>query len=578
MSSESSPEPPTDVDGYLQRAGLLADLGRYDEAAGEIGFAVALEPDSVAARIMLARVHLAADRPEQALAAIDAWADEPPNPWSAEATATAAPAETATAMPADAGTGARSGPPDRVALLVVRGLALIDLRRYADAARLATDLLATYPDDAYAQRSGAAILAGSRSGQPALNAAWRGVELAPQDAQAHLVLGLVGARLELFDLAHRAYGEALRLDPLIGEAQHDVGVIHLEQRRYAAELAVLAERATAMAPPPPPQPSPARPSRWAPQSPGSAPMDPRLERPPTPEEELRRLVLIGAGVIGLELGSVWRRLGAEVTVVEYLDRILPGMDGEIAKQAQRIFKKQGMTFELSRKVTGIEKTDQGLTVSTEAADGGSEKTFEADVALVCIGRRPYTAGLGLETVGIETDKRGFIANDHYKTGADGIWVVGDCTHGPMLAHKAEDEGVACAERIAGKAGHVNYDAIPGVVYTNPEIATVGATEEQLKEQGRKYKTGKFSFAANSRARANHETDGMVKMLADAETDELLGAHMIGKGVGEMIAELCLAIEFRAASEDVARTCHPHPTMSEAVRQAAMGVEGWTMQS
>jgi dihydrolipoamide dehydrogenase len=292
----------------------------------------------------------------------------------------------------------------------------------------------------------------------------------------------------------------------------------------------------------------------------------------------KKLVLIGAGVIGLELGSVWRRLGAEVTVVEYLDRILPGMDGEIAKQAQRIFKKQGMTFELSRKVTGIEKTDQGLTVSTEAADGGSEKTFEADVALVCIGRRPYTKGLGLETVGIEIDKRGFIANDHYKTGADGIWVVGDCTHGPMLAHKAEDEGVACAERIAGKAGHVNYDAIPGVVYTNPEIATVGATEEQLKEQGRKYKTGKFSFAANSRARANHETDGMVKMLADSETDELLGAHMIGKGVGEMIAELCLAIEFRAASEDVARTCHPHPTMSEAVRQAAMGVEGWTMQS
>ncbi|MFV2087669.1 tetratricopeptide repeat protein [Micromonospora sp. LOL_021] len=289
MPSESSPEPPTDVDGYLQRAGLLADLGRYDEAAGEIGFAVALDPDSVAARIMLARVHLAADRPEQALAAIDAWADDVPNPWSAEAAATTTPADTDTA-----GSGARTGPSDRVALLVVRGLALIDLRRYADAARLATDLLATYPDDAYAQRSGAAILAGSRNGQPALNAAWRGVELAPQDAQAHLVLGLVGARLELFDLAHRAYGEALRLDPLIGEAQHDVGVIHLEQRRYAAELAVLAERATAMAPPPPP-PAPARSPRWAPQSPGSVPMDPRLERPPTPEEELRRLVLIGAG-------------------------------------------------------------------------------------------------------------------------------------------------------------------------------------------------------------------------------------------------------------------------------------------
>ncbi|MFV2009463.1 MULTISPECIES: tetratricopeptide repeat protein [unclassified Micromonospora] len=290
MSSESSPEPPTDVDGYLQRAGLLADLGRYDEAAGEIGFAVALDPDSVAARIMLARVHLAADRPEQALAAIDAWADDVPNPWSAEAAAATTPADAD-----DAGTGAaaRPGPPDRVALLVVRGLALIDLLRYADAARLATDLLATYPDDAYAQRSGAAILAGSRNGQPALNAAWRGVELAPQDAQAHLVLGLVGARLELFDLAHRAYGEALRLDPLIGEAQHDVGVIHLEQRRYAAELAVLAERATAMAPPPPP--APARSPRWAPAPPGSAPMDPRLDRPPTPEEELRRLVLIGAG-------------------------------------------------------------------------------------------------------------------------------------------------------------------------------------------------------------------------------------------------------------------------------------------
>ncbi|WBB97371.1 tetratricopeptide repeat protein [Solwaraspora sp. WMMA2080] len=345
MSSESSPEPPTDVDGYLQRAGLLADLGRYDEAAGEIGFAVALEPDSVAARIMLARVHLAADRPEQALAAIDAWADEPPNPWSAEATATAAPAETATAMPADAGTGARSGPPDRVALLVVRGLALIDLRRYADAARLATDLLATYPDDAYAQRSGAAILAGSRNGQPALNAAWRGVELAPQDAQAHLVLGLVGARLELFDLAHRAYGEALRLDPLIGEAQHDVGVIHLEQRRYAAELAVLAERATAMAPPPPPQPSPARPSRWAPQSPGSAPMDPRLERPPTPEEELRRLVLIGAGysmiaavTVACLAGSAASRGWAVVAalggfvLVWVLARRVPGRITEVVSQ------------------------------------------------------------------------------------------------------------------------------------------------------------------------------------------------------------------------------------------------------
>ena len=296
------------------------------------------------------------------------------------------------------------------------------------------------------------------------------------------------------------------------------------------------------------------------------------------KEVPEKLILIGAGVIGLELGSVWRRLGSEVTVIEYLDRILPGMDAEIAKQAQRIFKKQGFTFELSRKVTGIDKTADGLTIATEAAEGGKEKSFEADAAIVCIGRRPYTKGLGLESVGIEPDKRGFIANDQFQTSADGVWVVGDCTHGPMLAHKAEDEGTACAERIAGKAGHVNYGAIPGVVYTNPEIASVGVTEEQLKEEGRKYKTGKFSFMANSRARANHETDGMVKLLADAETDELLGAHMIGKGVGEMIAELCLALEFRASSEDIARTSHPHPTMTEAIRQAAMGVEGWTMQA
>ena len=292
-----------------------------------------------------------------------------------------------------------------------------------------------------------------------------------------------------------------------------------------------------------------------------------------------KLVLIGAGVIGLELGSVWRRLGAEVTVVEYLDRILPGMDGEIAKQAQKIFAKQGMGFKLGRKVTGVSEGVNGqLSVSTEAAAGGSEETLDADTVLVCIGRRPYTEGLGLETVGIETDKRGFIANDHWQTSAENVWVVGDCTHGAMLAHKAEDEGVACAERIAGKAGHVNYNAIPGVVYTNPEIASVGQTEEQLKESGRDYKTGKFPFLANSRARANHETDGLVKVLADAKTDEVLGVHMIGKGVGEMIAEAALALEFRAASEDIARTSHPHPTMTEAIRQAAMGVEGWTMQA
>ena len=291
------------------------------------------------------------------------------------------------------------------------------------------------------------------------------------------------------------------------------------------------------------------------------------------------LVLIGAGVIGLELGSVWRRLGAKVTVVEYLDRILPGMDAELAKTAKRILAKQGMDFHLSTKVTGVDASDEAsLSITLEPAAGGEQTKIEADTVLVCIGRRPYTDGLGLETVGIEADSRGFIANDHFRTSAENVWVIGDCTHGPMLAHKAEDEGVACAERIAGKAGHVNYGVIPGVVYTAPEIASVGLTEEELKEQGRAYKKGKFPFQANSRARTNHATDGFVKILADAETDEILGAHMIGANVGEMIAEVCLAMEFQAASEDIARTCHPHPTLTEAVRQAAMGVEGWTMQA
>lgn len=314
MSSETSPEPPTDVDGYLQRAGLLADLGRYDEAAAEIGFAVALDPDSAAAQVMLARVHLAADRPEQALAAIDSLGTgDAANPWSAAA----AGAE------ADDATLSQS---DRIGRQVVRGLALIDLRRFAEAAQLATELLATYPDDAYAQRSGAAILAGSRNGQPALNAAWRGVELAPQDAQAHLVLGLVGARLELFDLAHRAYEEALRLDPLIGEAQYDVGVIHLERRRYAAELAILAERATAMAPPPQPNPRP-------------------QQQPRTVEDELRRLVLIGAGysmiaavTVACMAGSAasrgWAVLSAigGVVLIVILARRVPGRLTELLPQ------------------------------------------------------------------------------------------------------------------------------------------------------------------------------------------------------------------------------------------------------
>ena len=291
-----------------------------------------------------------------------------------------------------------------------------------------------------------------------------------------------------------------------------------------------------------------------------------------------KLLVIGGGVIGLELGSVWRRLGAEVTVVEYLDFIMPGMDAEVQKQALRIFKKQKMKFELGRKVTSVEKSGKGLTVKTEASAGGKEKDIETDIVLLCIGRRPFTDKLGLDKVGVVTDKRGFIETNHFSTNVAGIYAVGDCTHGPMLAHKAEDEGVAVAEIIAGKAGHVNYDVIPGVVYTAPEIASVGKTEEELKEAGIPYKKGKFAFAANSRARANHQTDGFVKILAHEETDEILGAHMIGAHVGDLIAEVALAMEFRAASEDIARTCHAHPTITEAVRQAAMDVEGWTMQS
>ncbi len=290
-----------------------------------------------------------------------------------------------------------------------------------------------------------------------------------------------------------------------------------------------------------------------------------------------KLLVIGGGVIGLELGSVWRRLGAEVTVVEYLDHILPGMDGEVQKTAARVFKKQKMKFELGRKVTGVEKLKTKLKVKTEASKGGDAKDLEADIVLVCIGRRPFTDGLGLKAAGVTTDTRGFVETNHFKTNVPGIWAVGDCTHGPMLAHKAEDEGTAVAELIAGKAGHVNYDVIPGVVYTKPEIASVGKTEEELKQAGVAFKSGKFPFTANSRARANHDTDGFVKILAHAKTDEILGAHIIGVSAGDMIHEICVAMEFKAASEDIARTCHAHPTLSEAVRQAAMGVEGWTMQ-
>jgi dihydrolipoamide dehydrogenase len=299
-----------------------------------------------------------------------------------------------------------------------------------------------------------------------------------------------------------------------------------------------------------------------------------LDLPEVPKS----LIVIGAGIIGLELGSVWRRLGAEVTVVEFLDRITPGMDAETAKTFQRSLTKQGMQFKLGSKVTGAKAGKSGVELTVEPVAGGAPETLKADYVLVAIGRRPYTQGLGLETVGVEVDQRGFIANDHFKTSAPGVWVIGDVTYGPMLAHKAEEDGVACIELIAGKAGHVNYDLVPSVVYTAPEVAWVGKTEEDLKAAGREYKAGKFPFTANSRAKINHETEGFVKVLADAKTDEILGVHMIGPQVGEMIGEYCVAMEFKAASEDVARTCHPHPTRSEALRQAAMGVEGWTMQA
>jgi len=292
----------------------------------------------------------------------------------------------------------------------------------------------------------------------------------------------------------------------------------------------------------------------------------------------KTLVVIGAGIIGLELGSVWRRLGAKVTVVEFLDRITPGMDAEVAKAFQRALAKQGVEFKLSSKVTGAKASKTGVSLTVEPVAGGAAETLEADYVLLAIGRKPYTEGLGLESVGIVPDKRGFIETDHWKTSAPGVWAIGDVTHGPMLAHKAEEEAVACIEAIAGKAGHVSYGLIPSVVYTSPEVAWVGKTEEELKAEGRAYKVGKFPFSANSRAKINHETEGFVKVLADAVTDEVLGAHMIGPQVSEMVGEYCVAMEFRAASEDVARTCHPHPTRSEALRQAAMGVEGWTMQS
>jgi dihydrolipoamide dehydrogenase len=291
----------------------------------------------------------------------------------------------------------------------------------------------------------------------------------------------------------------------------------------------------------------------------------------------KRMVVVGAGYIGLELGSVWRRLGSEVTVVEFLDRITPGLDGEIAKQFQRILQRQGMRFLLSSKVADVERKGGALSVAVDDANG-ARTTLDAEVVLVAIGRKPYTDGLGLDEIGVKRDSRGRVITDsEFRTNVEGIRAIGDCREGAMLAHKAEDEAVACIERIAGRAGHVNYDAIPAVVYTEPQVASVGKTEDELKAAGISYKTGKFPFTANARAKTLAATDGFVKMLADAKTDRVLGVHIVGREAGDLIAEAALAIEFGASSEDIARTSHAHPTLSEAVRQAAMGVEGWTMQ-
>ncbi|MGI9482051.1 MAG: dihydrolipoyl dehydrogenase [Hyphomicrobiales bacterium] len=286
----------------------------------------------------------------------------------------------------------------------------------------------------------------------------------------------------------------------------------------------------------------------------------------------KHMVLVGGGVIGLELGSVWRRLGAEVTVVEFLDRILPGMDLDTAKTFMRSLKKQGMTFKLSTKVTGVKKLKSGLKVTIEPSKGGDEQVLDADVVLVAIGRVPYTDGLGLEDAGVKLDSHGRIEVDaHFKTNVDGVYAIGDVIAGPMLAHKAEDEGVAVAEILAGQAGHVNYNVIPSVVYTMPEVASVGKTEEELKEAGISYNSGKFPFTANGRAKVNRTTDGFVKVLADAKTDQVLGVHIIGANAGEMIHEAAVLMEFGGSAEDLARTCHAHPTLSEAVKEAAMGV-------
>jgi dihydrolipoamide dehydrogenase len=286
------------------------------------------------------------------------------------------------------------------------------------------------------------------------------------------------------------------------------------------------------------------------------------------------LVVVGGGYIGLVMGSVWRRLGSEVTVVEFLDTILPAMDAEVAKTMQRALKKQGFQFRLGTKVVGAETSNGTVALALEPAAGGEREELAADVVLVAIGRRPYTDGLGLEDVGVSRDNRGFITvDDAYRTTVDGIFAIGDAVPGPMLAHKAEEEGIACVEHMAGQAGHVNYGAIPGVMYTHPEAASVGRTEEELTADGIDYAVGRFPFSANSRARAVGDAEGFVKILADASTDTVLGVHIVGADAGTLIAELALAIEFGASAEDVARTCHAHPTVNEAVKEAALAVAG-----
>ena len=286
----------------------------------------------------------------------------------------------------------------------------------------------------------------------------------------------------------------------------------------------------------------------------------------------QKLLVVGAGIIGLELGSVWRRLGAEVTIVEFLDHILPGIDSEVARQFHRLLQKQGIAFKLSSKVSAIDSSGKVLKVKVEPAAGGTVETLEADVVLVAIGRIPYTEGLGLDAAGVKRDNRGrVIVDSHFQTNIAGIYAIGDVIAGPMLAHKAEEEGVALAEILAGEAGHVNYEVIPNVVYTYPEIASVGKTEEELKAAGIAYQVGKFPFTANARARANLMTEGFVKILADAKTDRVLGVHILGPDAETMIAEAAIAMEFGASSEDIARTCHAHPTLSEAVKEAALAV-------